>query len=108
MRPGLTAAAMSCAAYGARRVCGCFHARAPKRRCLPLSTPRVEPAACPGDVWALDFQFDTDYHGKTFKICNVIDEFTREHVGFEVGRSITAVSVIELLSNLAACRGGRP
>ncbi|ALA67866.1 integrase [Corynebacterium lactis RW2-5] len=85
-----------------------FPRKAPKRRCLPLSTPRVEPAACPGDVWALDFQFDTDYHGKTFKICNVIDEFTREHVGFEVGRSITAVSVIELLSNLAASRGGRP
>ncbi|MBG9253658.1 DDE-type integrase/transposase/recombinase, partial [Corynebacterium diphtheriae bv. mitis] len=48
------------------------------------------------------------HQGKAFTICNVIDEFTREHGGFEVGRSITAVSVIELLSNLAASRGGRP
>ncbi|MDK8845759.1 integrase core domain-containing protein [Corynebacterium sp. MSK297] len=43
-----------------------------------------------------------------FKICNVIDEFTREHVGFEVARSITATAVIDLLESIAAVRGGRP
>ncbi|VDG75291.1 integrase catalytic region [Actinobaculum suis] len=85
-----------------------FPRKAAKRRCLPVPTPRTQPAACPGQVWALDFQFDSDYQGKTFKICNVIDEFTREHVGFEVARSITATAVIDLLENLAAVRGGRP
>ncbi len=56
----------------------------------------------------MDFQFDSDYQGKSFKICNVINEFTRAHVGFEVARSITAVGVIDLLDNLAPAHGGRP
>jgi len=73
-----------------------------------MATPRIAPASTPGEVWALDFQFDNDYQGKAFKICNMIDEFTREHIGFELARSITAVDVIELQDNLATARGGRP
>lgn len=82
------------------RACAC---KAGKQRCLPVPTPRTQPATCPGHVWALDFQFDSDYQGKAFKICNVIDEFTREHVGFEVARSITATAVIDLLENVSCC-----
>lgn len=69
--------------------------------------PRVEPAQHPGDVWALDFQFDSDWHGRTVKICNVIDEFTREHITFRVDRSITATDVIEML-DVASIDHGRP
>lgn len=62
----------------------------------------------PNDVWALDFQFDSTWHGKTIKICNIIDEYTREHVAFTVDKKIDADSVIELL-DLACCdQGGRP
>ena len=56
-------------------------------------------------VGALAFQFDSNVQGKAFTICNVIDEFTREHVGFELAQSITATTVIDLLENLAAVRG---
>lgn len=69
--------------------------------------PRVEPAQHPGDVWALDFQFDSDWHGRTVKICNVIDEFTRQHITFRVDRSITATDVIEML-DVASIDHGRP
>ncbi|WP_412778868.1 DDE-type integrase/transposase/recombinase [Corynebacterium liangguodongii] len=85
-----------------------FPRKAPKRQCLPAPTPHTQSAACLGDVWALDFQFDSGYQGKAFKICNMIDEFTREHGGFEVARSITATAVIDLLENVAAARDGRP
>lgn len=34
----------------------------------------------PRDVYALDFQFDSTWHGKMIKICNIIDKYTREHV----------------------------
>ena len=37
-----------------------------KRRCLPVPTPRTQPATHPGQVWALDFQFDSDYQGEAF------------------------------------------
>lgn len=68
---------------------------------------RVEPAQHPGNVWALDFQFDSDWHGRTVKICNVIDEFTRQHITFRVDRSITATDVIEML-DVASIDHGRP
>ncbi|MER0107093.1 IS3 family transposase, partial [Corynebacterium sp. KPL2895] len=45
------------------RACAC---KAGKQRCLPVPTPRTQPATCPGHVWALDFQFDSDYQGKAF------------------------------------------
>ena len=51
----------------------------------------------PGDVWALDFQFDSTWHGKTIKICNIIDEYTRQHVAFTVDRRLDAASVISCL-----------
>lgn len=78
------------------------------KRVLPtVPIPRTEPAVCPGDVWALDFQFDSDYHGKTIKICNGIDEFTREHIAYRVGRSITATQVMEML-DIAVLQRGAP
>jgi putative transposase len=33
---------------------------------------------CPNVIWAMDFQFDTTADGRTLKMLNVIDEFTRE------------------------------
>ena len=32
----------------------------------------------PNALWALDFQFDTTIDGRTLKMLNVIDEYTRE------------------------------
>lgn len=56
-------------------------------------------------MWALDFQLDSDYQGRRFKICHVIDEFTRQHVTFAVDRSIDAASVVELLDCAVLDRG---
>lgn len=78
-----------------------------KRALDRTPTPRIKPAQCPRDVWALDFQFDSDYTGRAFKICNVIDEFTRQHIAWKVNRSITAKSVVELL-DLAVLEHGAP
>lgn len=80
-----------------------------KRKLLAVATDRDVPAGqYPGDVWALDFQFDSTWHGKTIKICNIIDEYTREHVAFIVARKLDAASVIELLDLACLEHGGRP
>lgn len=79
-----------------------------KPKTLADPTPRVEPAACPNDVWALAFQFDSDYRGRSIKVCNVMDEFTREHVGFTADSTIDAAAVVEFLDVIACERGQRP
>jgi len=59
----------------------------------------------PNALWAMDFQFDVTVDGRTLKLLNVIDEFTRECPAIVVDRSIDADAVVDLLDRLAAQRG---
>ena len=59
----------------------------------------------PNVVWAMDFQFDQTADGKTLKLLNVIDEFTRECLAIVAERSIDADGVVACLEQLAAERG---
>jgi putative transposase len=56
-------------------------------------------------VWAIDFIHDTDARGRPLKWLSVVDEFTRECVALEVGRSMTARGVAEVLIDLFTTRG---
>lgn len=62
----------------------------------------------PNALWALDFQFDTTADGRTLKMLNVIDEFTRECLAIEVHRSIDADDVVRILDRLVLERGMAP
>ena len=80
--------------------------KAPKPRTAPHLQRLVE-ASAPGQVWAIDFQFDSDWKGRVFKVFNVIDEFTRQHLAFRVERRMGAADVIEML-DLAVLTHGAP
>ena len=58
-------------------------------------------------MWVIDVQFDSDWKGRVFKACNLIDEFTRQHLAFRVERRIGVADVIEVL-DLAAQAHGAP
>ena len=62
----------------------------------------------PNVIWAMDFQFDTTADGRTVKMLNVIDEFTREALAIDVNRSIDADGVVEVLDRLALQQQGAP
>lgn len=62
----------------------------------------------PNALWALDFQFDTTIDGRTLKMLNVIDEYTRECLAIKVDRSIDADQVVNVLDRLAKHRGTPP
>jgi putative transposase len=57
---------------------------------------------CPNALWAMDFQFDTTVNGRTLKLLNVIDEFTREALATDTHRSIDADHVVAVLDRLCA------
>ena len=59
----------------------------------------------PNVIWAMDFQFDTTADGRTLKMLNVIDEFTREALAIHVDRRIDADGVVAVLDKLALQRG---
>lgn len=62
-------------------------------------------AELPGDVWAIDFQFDQAIDGRAIKLLNVVDEFTREALAMHVATSITADDTVGVLDRLARERG---
>ena len=59
----------------------------------------------PNALWALDLQFDTTVDGRTIKLLNVVDEYTRECPVIVVARSIDADRVVATLDVMAAQRG---
>ena len=58
-------------------------------------------------MWAIDFQFDSDWKGRVFKACHLIDEFTRQHLALRVERRMGAADVIDM-RDLAVLAHGAP
>ena len=56
-------------------------------------------------VWSYDFLMDRTEDGRQLKLLVVIDEFTRECLAIEAGRSFTARNVMLTLQYLFAIRG---
>lgn len=56
-------------------------------------------------VWSYDFVMDRIASGRSFKILNIIDEYTRECLAIKVARKIKSQEVIDELFNLFIFRG---
>ena len=61
----------------------------------------------PNVIWAMDFQFDTTADGRTLKMLNLIDEFTREALAINVDRCIDADGVVDILERRPSPTGRR-
>ena len=84
--------------------------RTRKRRRLGESTVPAQRlrAERPNHVWAFDFQFDQTADGRALKLCNIVDEFTREALVMLVARGIDADRTVSELERLVAERGVAP
>jgi putative transposase len=76
-----------------------------RRKRIGVSTVQAVTAQKPGDVWSVDFQFDSTMTGKPVKILSIVDEHTRECLGGLVDYSITGLDLAEQLDVLAIERG---
>jgi len=96
-------------AVGKDRVCSIWRReglkvpqKQPKRARLWLSDGsliRLRPEY-KNHVWSYDFVHDQTREGKTFKILNIVDEFTRECLASHVARRIRSQDVILILADL--------
>jgi putative transposase len=93
------------AACGARRACGSPSAARRSVRPVSVSLLGAMSPIRPNVIWAMDFQFDTTAGGRTMKMLNVIDEFTREALAIDVDRGIDADGVVDVLGRLALKHG---
>ena len=68
------------------------------------SCVRLKPSF-PNHVWSYDFLFDATADGRRLKCMPIIDEYTRECLVLEVGRSITSTDIVDVLDRLIGKRG---
>lgn len=76
-----------------------------RRKRVGSSTVEAVTAQKAGDVWSVDFQFDSTITGRPVKILSIVDEHTRECLGGIVDYSITGLDIAEQLDLLAIERG---
>jgi len=62
-------------------------------------------AASINDVWCWDFIYDRDEQGRVLRWLIIEDELTREGLALEVERSMKAVDVLDVLTELMLVRG---
>jgi len=78
-----------------------------RRRKHIAAAPREGLAAAtePNERWAMDFMADEFEDGRPLRLLNVIDHYTRECPGVEVGRSLPADRVITCLERAGKASG---
>jgi len=56
-------------------------------------------------VWSMDFMHDQLQDGRTFRLLNVIDDYSREALGIEIDFSLPSEHVIRELRQIISWRG---
>jgi putative transposase len=80
----------------------------PRRRRRGKRIPGHVAAACPNQVWALDFLVDQTADGRPIKILTVTDEHTREALATTAARRLGADDTVNVLERIVKRRGTAP
>jgi putative transposase len=78
-----------------------------RRRKRVASAPRDQLARPMriNERWSMDFMSDELEDGRSLRLLNIVDDFTRECIGIEIDRSLPADRVIDRLEQRAQTRG---
>jgi putative transposase len=76
-----------------------------KRRKLAAGTRIVlAPPTAPNERWSMDFMGDSLATGRTFRILNIVDDYSREAIATEVDTSLPGLRVARVLDRIAMTR----
>jgi putative transposase len=78
--------------------------RKKRKHCVRVSTPLGVYTAA-NQEWALDFVHDAVASGRSIRVLNVIDAYTRESLAMEVDTSFAGLRVTRVLDEIIARRG---
>lgn len=85
--------------------------KVPRKRHKKLATGTrenacdVQPATLMHDVWTWDFVHSSTIDGRSVRLLNIVDEYTRQCLSIKVSRSITSEDAIDTLAELFAMHG---
>jgi putative transposase len=78
-----------------------------RRKLSFIRTPAPVPMV-PNKRWSMDFMYDRMTDGRTLRVFNLIDDFSREGLAVEVDTSISSLRVIHVLERVGMIRGKFP
>ena len=87
------------------RALGLHVMRTRKRHVRYVRGNSVEAVTLPNERWSLDFMHARLMHGRTYRLLNVVDDFTGETLAIEPAFSFGGADVIRVLENIAYERG---
>ncbi len=90
--------------YRLYRVLGLAVRRRKRKRLAVTRQPLPAPAGM-NQRWSMDFMSDALTNGRTYRILNVVDDFTREALASEVDFSLPGARVIQTLEEIGLERG---
>lgn len=76
-----------------------------KKRLPPRNPEPLAQTQAANQCWSLDFMSDSLDHGRPFRTFNVLDDFNREGLWIEIGSSLPAARVTQVLDMIASWRG---
>lgn len=82
-------------------------AKVRRKRLRRLMSPKetlLQPLA-PNECWSMDFMSDSLMNGNKVRVLNVIDDYNREYLGYDVARSLPSQRVTRDLDNLIDYHG---
>jgi transposase InsO family protein len=79
--------------------------RRSRKRMRGVANPRAVTAQRVNQVWCLDFLEERTLSGQRLRVLCISDEFTRESLAIEVGRSLRSESVCAVLEKVIGQRG---
>jgi putative transposase len=74
------------------------------RRLVQPKEPLLQPLAA-NECWSMDFMSDSLMDGSKVRVLNVIDDYNRQYLGFDIGRSLPAPRVTRALDEIIDFHG---
>jgi putative transposase len=74
------------------------------RRLVQPKEPLLQPLAA-NECWSMDFMSDSLMDGSKVRVLNVIDDYNRQYLGFDIGRSLPAPRVTRALDDFIDFHG---
>ena len=80
----------------------------PRRNKAGVHRSEQIPLSMPNECWSMDFVMDALFDGRRFRALTLVDNFSRECLEIEVGRSLKGEDVVRVMERMKLIRGVVP
>ena len=77
----------------------------PKRHVSAAHRKKIPKAAAVNECWSMDFMCDSLFDGRRYRVLTIVDNFSRQCLAIEPGKSLKGTDVVAVIDRLIKERG---